>query len=99
MWECAINGCGSTFEDPEELLAHQTNGHASIRCQICGESIPEGYFGLRHVLGEHSRAEFVRAYSADAAGVSHRESVLSAIEEAVDVETVRASLEHSEEQA
>lgn len=83
-WNCAIVDCGSAFETVEALLAHQVTEHDTHECEICSESVPEGYFAIKHGLDEHTRAEYVRAYDGDATAIRERESVLSDVAEALD---------------
>lgn len=83
-WECAIVGCGSTFERVEALLAHQVADHDPHECEVCGESVPEGYFAIKHGLNEHTRAEYVRFYDGDAAAIRERERVIEAVADALD---------------
>jgi len=83
-WECAIVGCGSTFDSVEALLAHQVTDHETHECEVCGDSVPEGYFAIKHGLEEHTRAEYVRFYDGDAAAIREREKVLEAVAEALD---------------
>ncbi|WP_353635068.1 hypothetical protein ABSL23_06040 [Halobacterium sp. NMX12-1] len=83
-WECGIVDCGIVFDTVEALLAHQVTDHASHECEICGDHVPEGYFAIKHGLHEHTRAEYVRFYDADAAAVRRREHVLDAVTTAVD---------------
>lgn len=83
-WHCAIVDCGSTFQTVEGLLAHQVTEHDAHECEVCGEEVPEGYFAIKHGLGEHTRAEYVRAYDGDSAAIREREAVLSDVAEAVD---------------
>jgi len=84
-WECAIVGCGSAFGTVEALLAHQVTDHASHGCEICDESVPEGYFAIKHGLEEHTRAEYVRFYDGDAAAIRERERVLDDVAAALDL--------------
>ncbi|CAM2856033.1 MULTISPECIES: hypothetical protein [Halobacterium] len=83
-WKCAIAGCGSTFGTVEGLLAHQVTDHDAHTCEVCDETIPEGYFAIKHGLEEHTRAEYVRYYDGDAAAVREREEVLDAVNDALD---------------
>ncbi|WP_232701007.1 DUF7565 family protein [Halobacterium wangiae] len=85
-WECAITGCGSAFDTIEALLAHQVTDHASHDCEICGETVPEGYFAVKHGLEEHTRAEYVRYYDGDASAIREREAVLEDVAAALDVD-------------
>jgi predicted nucleic acid-binding Zn-ribbon protein len=88
MWSCAIAGCGVESERAEDLLVHQATEHEHHQCHVCGAVLPDGYFAIRHAFDEHSRAEYVRAYDADADAIRRRESVLEAIEAAADVDEV-----------
>ncbi|MFB6270197.1 MAG: hypothetical protein ABEH83_09655 [Halobacterium sp.] len=83
-WECAIVGCGSAFDRVEALLAHQVADHDTHECEICGETVPEGYFAIKHGLREHTRAEYVRFYDGDAAAIKEREGVLDDVAEELD---------------
>jgi hypothetical protein len=83
-WECAIVGCGSAFETVEALLAHQVADHDDHDCEVCGETVPEGYFAVKHGLEEHTRAEYVRFYDGDAAAIRLRERVLEDVADAMD---------------
>ena len=83
-WECAIVGCGSTFDSVEALLAHQVTDHETHDCEVCGDTVPEGYFAIKHGLEAHTRAEYVRFYDGDAAAIREREDVLAAVAEALD---------------
>lgn len=91
-WECAIAGCGSTFESVEDALVHQVQSHERCECRVCGTVVPEGFFAIQHAFDEHTRAEYVRAYDADSDHIRRRESVKEAIEGLVDVETLRERL-------
>ena len=88
MWECAIEACGHRVDTADELLFHQATDHDPVRCEVCGTRVPDGYFAIRHAFDEHSRAEYVRAYEADAEGIKHRQAVREAVESAVDLEAV-----------
>jgi len=83
-WECAIVGCGSTFDSVEALLAHQVTDHETHDCEVCDDTVPEGYFAIKHVLEDHTRAEYVRFYDGDAAAIREREEVLEAVGDALD---------------
>lgn len=95
MWECAIEGCGHRTDAADELLVHQATGHRPVRCEICGTRIPDGYFAIRHVFEEHTRAKYIRAYGAEAEEIKRRERVRAAIEGEVDLEAVVAELNGS----
>lgn len=88
MWECAIAGCEYTTDDAEELLVHQANTHERHRCAICGTTVPDGYFAIRHAFSEHSRAEYLRNYEADTDDIRLRETVVEEIEATADIEAV-----------
>jgi hypothetical protein len=92
-WQCAVRGCGAQFPDAEAALVHQATAHDPHTCKVCGAETPEGYFAIRHALDEHGRAEYVRAYDADAAAIRERESVKADVESAVDVDRVLARLD------
>ena len=83
-WECAIVGCGSTFGRVEALLAHQVTDHDTHDCEVCGETVPEGYFAIKHGLEEHTRAQYVRHYDGDSGAVRERERVLDDVADALD---------------
>jgi hypothetical protein len=93
MWSCAIEGCGAATERVEDLLVHQATDHERTACGVCGTVLPDGYFAIRHAFDEHSRAEYVRAYGADADAIRRRESVLETIEETADIDEVVARIE------
>jgi predicted nucleic acid-binding Zn-ribbon protein len=96
LWQCTIRGCGEEFPDAESVLVHQATAHDPHRCRICAAEFPEGYFAIRHVLDEHGRAEYVRAYDADAGDIREREAVRDTVENAVDVDGVRDRLAEEE---
>jgi hypothetical protein len=81
-WVCAIEGCLGAFEDVETLLAHQKADHEAHTCQICGETVPAGFFAIDHAFEEHTRAEYVRHYDGDADAIRWRERILAAVEDA-----------------
>jgi hypothetical protein len=87
-WECAIIDCGSTFDSVEALLAHQVTDHESHDCEVCGETVPEGYFAVKHGFEEHTRAEYVRYYDGNADAIRERESMLDLVAEALDVDVL-----------
>ncbi|HKJ59162.1 MAG TPA: hypothetical protein VKA37_08035 [Halobacteriales archaeon] len=91
-WACGILGCGEGFESVEDLLDHQVSEHGRCTCAVCGESHPEGFLAIRHAFGEHTRAEYVRAYDASSDDIRQREHVVDLIEERVDVESVLKGL-------
>ncbi|MFB6134146.1 MAG: hypothetical protein ABEJ55_04080 [Halanaeroarchaeum sp.] len=92
-WTCAISGCMASFDDPETLLAHQGADHDPHRCRICDELLPAGFYAIRHVVHDHTRAEYVRHYDADSDDIRERESVVERVEDLVDVESLRRRLD------
>ncbi|WP_226012557.1 DUF7565 family protein [Halomicrobium salinisoli] len=92
-WECAIDGDGEVFERVEDLIVHQSTDHDRIECKVCGAVLPDGYFAIRHAFDEHSRAEYVRAYDADASEVRRRENAKETIEDVADIREVIDRLE------
>lgn len=94
-WACGIDDCEAVFEAPEPLILHQTTEHSRTTCGVCGETLPDGYFAIRHAFEEHSRAEFVRAYGASSTEVRERESIKDAIEAEADLELVIERLERA----
>jgi len=88
MWECAIGDCGYATDDAEELLVHQASEHERHRCAVCGTTVPDGYFAIRHAFSEHSRAEYLRNYEADTDDIRLRETALKEVESEADVERV-----------
>ncbi|MFB6117146.1 hypothetical protein [Halosegnis sp.] len=93
MWSCAIDGCGVDAERVEDLLVHQATDHARVECAVCGTLLPDGYFAIRHAFDEHSRAEYVRAYDADADDIRCRESIIEAVETTADLDEVVARID------
>ena len=94
-WECAIEGDEEVFDRVEDLIVHQATAHDRIECKVCGAVVPDGYFAIRHAIDEHSRAEYVRAYDADAGDVRRRESVKESIEAEADIREVVDRLENN----
>ena len=92
-WRCGIEGCDDRFESAADAVIHQTHDHDRHECRVCGSRVPEGYFAIRHAFEEHTRAEYVRAYDADAAEVRRREEVKREIEAEVDLRRVVAELD------
>ena len=99
MWECAIGGCDYRTGDAEQLLVHQAKSHERHRCAICGTTVPDGYFAIRHTFSEHSRAEYLRSYEADTDDIRLRETVLTEIEGEANVEAVVEQLSRNEQNA
>lgn len=87
-WECAIIDCGSTFDSVEALLAHQVTDHESHDCEVCGETVPEGYFAVKHGFEEHTRAEYVRHYDGNADAIREREAIIEQVADALDVDVL-----------
>ena len=88
LWTCGIDGCDARFENVDEAVVHQTTEHERVECKVCGTVVPEGYFAIRHAFDEHTRAEYVRAYDADAAAVRLREAIKEDVEEEADLKAV-----------
>jgi hypothetical protein len=97
-WACGIAGCGGTFDDPEGLIRHQAVNHPACECRVCGETVPAGYLAIRHAFEAHSRAEFVRAYAADADAIREREQLLDEVEAEVDVRQLLSRLDAGREE-
>ena len=92
-WACGIRGCGAAFDAAADAVVHQAAEHEPHECEVCGAVVPEGYFAIRHAFDEHTRAEFVRAYGADADDIRERERVKVAVEAEVDVEALAARVD------
>lgn len=92
-WECGVAGCGRDFEDLESALAHQVTDHERHECKVCGSVVPAGFFAIQHAFEQHTRAEYVRHYDADSDAIRERETIKDAIEEEVDVESLRERLD------
>ena len=97
-WRCGIGDCKQGFEDVESLIIHQTTEHNKHECQVCGTLIPDGYFAIRHVFDEHTRAQYVRAYDADSAAVRRREEIQAEVESTADLNAVVDQLDSSPKQ-
>ncbi len=89
-WLCAIEGCLAGFEDVGSLLAHQRDEHEAHTCRVCDETVSAGFFAINHAFEEHTRAEYVRYYDADADAIRWREKIIDAVE---------STLQESEERA
>jgi len=87
-WRCGIDDCEQAFETVESLIVHQTTEHDKHACQVCGTLVPDGYFAIRHVFDEHTRAQYVRAYDADSAAVRRREKIQREVETTADLSAV-----------
>ena len=85
QWGCAIRGCRQVFEDLQSLLAHQLAEHDPHRCRVCGETVPAGFFAIRHAFENHTRAEYVRHYDADADDIRWRERIVDVVESRADL--------------
>ncbi|MFW5965224.1 MAG: DUF7565 family protein [Halodesulfurarchaeum sp.] len=85
-WLCAIEGCLSEFQDLRSLLAHQAEAHGAHECRVCGETVPAGYFAIRHAFEEHTRAEYVRHYDANADEIRWRERIKAEVDDRIDIE-------------
>jgi predicted nucleic acid-binding Zn-ribbon protein len=94
-WLCGIGGCEAAFDDPESAIVHQTADHQRHECKVCGTVVPDGYFAIRHAFEEHTRAEYVRAYDADADEVRERERIKERIEANADLEAVAERIDET----
>ena len=92
-WKCGIKECDARFKSAADAVVHQTRNHERHKCKVCGTLVPEGYFAIRHAFDEHTRAEYVRAYDADASEVRRREEVKREIEAEADLRRVVAQLD------
>lgn len=92
-WTCAVAGCGRRFDDPKPLLKHQAKAHPSHTCKICEQTVPAGFFAIKHAFDHHRRSEYVRAYDADPNDIRLRERTLQAVIEAVDIDRIKALVE------
>lgn len=92
-WTCAIDGCEQEFGTVEDLLLHQARDHDDVTCDICGASMPDGYPALRHVIKDHTRAEYVRTYGPSGDEIRIRERITEYVEAEADLEAVAAELE------
>ena len=95
-WTCGIVGCDAAFDDAEGVVVHQATDHEAHECRICGAVVPEGYLAIRHAFDEHTRAEFVRAYGADADAVRERERARAAVEANADLDAVNARIDREQ---
>lgn len=93
-WNCGIDGCDAGFDTVEDAIVHQTTEHTRHECKVCGTIVPEGYFAIRHAFEEHTRAEYVRSYDADASAVRLREQVKEQIESEADLQQVVERLDN-----
>ena len=84
-WGCGIIDCGHSFETARALLIHQHDDHDESTCWICGDTVPAGYFAIKHAFTEHSRAEYVRAYRAEPAEIRKRDEILREVDRTVDI--------------
>lgn len=93
-WSCGIEECGATFDGVQDLLEHQLTAHPAIECEICGETVPDGFYAIRHVFSEHSRAKYVRYYDGDADAIRYRETLIEDVEDRVDPDSIRDRVEN-----
>jgi len=98
-WRCGIDDCERIFESVESLIIHQTTEHDKHECQVCGTLVPDGYFAIRHMFDEHTRAQYVRAYDADSAAVRRREKIQREIEDSADLNAVVEELDTPAQQS
>lgn len=92
-WSCEIEDCGAAFDSVDELLTHQVVDHPPIECEVCGARVHDGFFAIRHVFAEHTRAKYVRYYDGDADAIRYRETLLEHVEDRVDPDAVRERAE------
>jgi hypothetical protein len=92
-WGCEIDRCGASFDAVEDLLRHQVTDHPAIECAVCGERTPDGFYALRHVFTEHTRAKYVRHYDGDSDAIRYRETLIEDVEDRVDADEVRERAE------
>lgn len=98
-WVCGIGGCAHRTDAAAGLIRHQASDHPQTECAVCGETVPAGFFAIRHVVREHKRAEYVRAYDANSDDIRVREQLVEDIESAMDVTALLAGLENDDEVA
>jgi hypothetical protein len=91
-WRCAVERCGAQFGSAGRLIQHQAEDHDPTTCEVCGQSVPAGFFAIRHAFETHTRAEYLRTYAATTDDVRARENVADRIEEAADVPSLLDSL-------
>ncbi len=87
-WTCGVDNCGAKFDSAERVLRHQAADHPNRTCQICGDSVPAGYFAIKHAFEAHRRSEYVRAYDADADDIRLRERSLKTVTDAIDADAI-----------
>lgn len=87
-WACGIDDCDATFDGVEALLTHQVDDHSPIECEVCGETVPDGFYAIRHVFSDHTRAKYVRHYDGDADAIRYRETLIEEVESRVDPDSV-----------
>jgi len=92
-WDCAIAGCERAFDSLEAILTHQVADHDSHDCRVCEQSVPEGYFAIKHGLESHTRSDYVRQYDADPEDVRRREQLIETVEETVDIDRLRTQID------
>jgi len=92
-WECGIEGDDDTFDRVEDLVVHQGTAHDKVECAVCGAVVHDGYLAIRHVLADHSRAEYADAYGLDDDALDRRESVRETVEAAADLQEIVERLE------
>ena len=90
-WVCALEGCLEPFDDVNSLLSHQRDDHDGHTCRVCGETVSAGFFAIKHVFEEHTRAEYVRHYEGDADAIRWRERILESVEETLGSESAESA--------
>jgi len=91
-WICSIEDCEDAFDRLEGLLVHQLRSHDHITCKICSEPMPDGYPALEHVVDDHTRAEYVRAYAAGPDDIRIREEIVDYIATNADFDEIDTRL-------
>ncbi|SDR12865.1 DUF7565 family protein [Natronobacterium texcoconense] len=92
VWECGIDDCSEVFADVESAVVHQATEHERLECKVCGTIVPDGYLAIRHAFSEHTRAEYVRSYGANAEDVREREELMDEIEDEADIKAIASEL-------
>ena len=78
-WRCGIDSCERSFGAVGALVEHQVGDHADVKCPICGAITSDGFPAILHVVEDHRRSEYVRAFAADPADIRQRERLVEVI--------------------
>ncbi len=96
-WTCAITGDPPhEFDRVEDLLVHQATEHDRVECAVCGALVPDGYFALRHMFGEHSGEAYRTAYGLSAGELHQREAIKSRVESEADLQEALTRIKRNE---